>query len=123
MPIALYRPIMRQEDLVKDPQGMFGLPDLPVCNALAFSQVNQKGFDILAGPLVQRFSRKEIGEGFRPVDEKRRTVRRYSVFLRASLISFPKRVAPFGIGDIHDFHHRNPLNLNRLSRTEALHAR
>jgi len=42
---------------------------------------------------------------------------------RAAGISFPKRLASSGIGDIHDFHHRNPLNVKRLSETEALHTR
>jgi len=27
------------------------------------------------------------------------------------------------IADIHDFHHRNPLNVNRLSKTETLYNR
>ncbi len=86
-------------------------------------QVSQRNLYIPSGPILQRFSWKEIGEGFRPVDEKWRTVRRYPVFLRASLISFPKRVAPFIIGDIHDFQYGNSLNLKRLSETESLHAR
>lgn len=28
-----------------------------------------------------------------------------------------------GIADIQDFHHRSPLNLNRLSKTEAFYNR
>jgi hypothetical protein len=35
-----------------------------------FFQVSQKGLYMLSGPFPQRFSREEIGEGFRPVDIK-----------------------------------------------------
>ncbi len=39
------------------------------------------------------------------------------VFLLVRPVSFPKPVASFGIGDIHDFYHRNPLNVNGLVHT------
>jgi len=45
---------------------MFGLPDLPVCNALASSQVSQKGFNILAGPAFQRFVLQKTVKVLRP---------------------------------------------------------
>ena len=55
---------------------------------------------------------------------KWRTIRPYPVLLHARPVSFPKTIALFGgIVDIHDFHHRNPLNVKRLSDTEALHNR
>jgi hypothetical protein len=38
-------------------------------------------------------------------------------------VGFPKRAATSGIESIHDFHHRNPLNVKRLSKTEALYNR
>jgi hypothetical protein len=41
----------------------------------------------------------------------------------AAGIGFPKRAAPSGIGDIHDFHHRNPLNVNKLVQNKALYNR
>jgi hypothetical protein len=46
---AFFRRIMRQEVLVEYRQRMFGLPDLPVCNAPAFFQVSQKGFNVVKG--------------------------------------------------------------------------
>ena len=42
-----------------------------------------------------------------------------SVFFRR----FPKTVALFGFWNIHDCYHRNPLNVKRLSKTEALYNR
>jgi hypothetical protein len=128
----------------------------------AVPQVSQKGFNILSGPISQRFFRQKIGKVFRPVHIKWRTIRPYPVFLHArpveprgqargtsdtvllwgdipakswcihrrlrpwssaAGISFPKNIAPSGSGDIHDCHHRNPLNVKRLSETEALHTR
>ena len=41
----------------------------------------------------------------------------------AAGVSFPKTVAPFGFWNIHDCYHRNPLNVKRLSKTEALYNR
>jgi len=37
--------------------------------------------------------------------------------------SFPKRFAPPGIGDIHDSHHENYLNIKMLPDAEALYTR
>jgi hypothetical protein len=148
------RRITGKEDFIQYPQRMFGLPDLPFCNAPAFPEVSQKGFNILSGPVSQRFFGQKISKVFRPVHInpapssgpagrfsltihprsraagysgrcwiKWRTIGPYPVLLRARPIGFPKRAAPSGIGDIHDFHHRNPLNINRLVRNKALYNR
>ncbi len=61
-----------------------------------------------------------MGEVSRPVDIELGTIRSNPILLRASPISFPKGVAPFRIGDIDDFHHRNPLYVKRLSETKTL---
>jgi len=78
---------------------------------------------ILSGPFFQRFFRQKIGKVFCPIHVELGTIGANPVFLRARPVGFPKRVAPSGIGNIHDFHHRNPLNVKRLSETEALHNR
>ena len=62
----------------------------------------------------ERFFRQEIGKVFCPVHIKCGTIRPYPVLLRARTVGFPKRAAPSGIGDIHDFHHRNPINVSIL---------
>ena len=51
------------------------------------------------------------------------TIRPYPVLLHARPVGFPKRAASSGIGDIHDFHHRNPLNVNKLVQNKALYNR
>ena len=117
------RGIMRQEDLVQDPQGMFGLPDLPVCNALAFSQVSKEAFNILSGSVFQGFFRQKIGKVFRPFHIKWRTIRLYPVLLRAPPVSFPKNIALFGIAAVHDFHPGIHFYFNGLSKDHVLHAR
>jgi len=71
----------------------------------------------------ERFFRQEIGKVFRPVHVEWGTIGSNPVFLRAPPVSFPKTVAPSGIGDIHDFHHRNPLNVNKLVQNKALNNR
>ena len=114
---------MRQEDLVQYLQRMLGLADLPVCNAPAFPQVSQKGLNILSESVFQRFFRQEIGKVFCPVHVEWGTIGSNPVFLRAPPVSFPKTVAPFGFWNIHDCYHRNPLNVKRLSKTEALYNR
>jgi len=50
------RGITRQEDLVQYLQRMFSLPDLPVCNAAAFPQVSQEGFNILFWTCLSKVS-------------------------------------------------------------------
>ena len=39
------------------------------------------------------------------------------VFFYGRPVSFPKPVASFGFGDIHDYCQRNPLNVNKLVHT------
>ena len=41
----------------------------------------------------------------------------------AAGVGFPKRAAPSGIGDIHDFYHRNPLNVKKLVQNKPLYNR
>jgi len=67
----------------------------------------------------ERFFRQEIGKVFCPVHVEWGTIGSNPVFLRAPPVSFPKTVAPSGIGDIHDFHHRKPFYFNRLDKTHA----
>jgi hypothetical protein len=86
-------------------------------------QIRQKGFNILSGPVSQRFFRQKIGKVFRPVHVELGTIGPNPVFLRARPVGFPKNIAPSGIGDIHDFHHRNPLNVKRLAQNKALYNR
>jgi hypothetical protein len=77
--------------------------------------------------LCSHFARHCVPGKPRPVGGelhiKRRTIGRDPVFLRARPVSVPKSIASFRIGGSHDSNHRNPLNLNRLSEIEALHAR
>jgi hypothetical protein len=54
---------------------------------------------------------------------KWRTIRPYPVLLRARPVGFPKNATLFGIAGTHDFHPEIPLNVKRLSETEALHNR
>ena len=71
----------------------------------------------------QRFFGQKIGEVSRPVHIKWRTIWPYPVLFRARPVCFPKRAAPSGIGDIHHFHHRNPLNVNKLVQNKILYNR
>jgi hypothetical protein len=68
---VFFRRIPGQEDLVQYLQRMLGLADLPVCNAPAFPQVSQKGFNILSGSVFQRFFSQEIGTVFYPVHHEK----------------------------------------------------
>jgi len=129
-------------------------------NAPAFPQVSQKGFNILSGPIFQRFFRQEIGKIFCPIHVELGTIGSNPVLLHSPLveprgqvrgtsdnaplwgdipakswcihrwsrpsssaagIGFPKRVAPSGIEDIHDFHPKNPINVNKLVQNKALY--
>ena len=49
--------------------------------------------------------------------------RRLRPYSSAGGIGFPKRLTPSGIGDIHDFHHRNLLTFNRLAQNKILYNR
>jgi hypothetical protein len=101
----------------------------------------------------ERFFRQEIGKVSGPVHVEWGTIGSNPIFLRAlpvepralspwflinalvgrhpgqrsrrstAGVGFPKTVAPSGIGDIHDFHHRNPLNVNKLVQNKALYNR
>jgi hypothetical protein len=74
---------MRQEYFIQYPQRMFGLPDLPVRDARPFPQVSQKGFNILSGPIFQRFVLKKTIEILGPPHIEGRTVRSHPILLRA----------------------------------------
>lgn len=56
----------------------------------------------------------EIGEVSCPVHGEWGTVGSNPVFVGAGAVRFPQRAGFFGIGDMHDFHHRNPLDVNKL---------
>ncbi len=71
----------------------------------------------------ERFFRQEIRKISRPAHIKWGTIRPYPVLLRARPVGFPKGAAPSGIGDIHDLHNRNPLNVNKLVQNKALYNR
>jgi len=49
--------------------------------------------------------------------------RRLRPWSSAAGIGFPKRLTSSGIGDIHDFHHRNPLTFSRLAQNKTLYSR
>jgi hypothetical protein len=102
---------------------MFGLPDLPVCDAPAFPQVSQKGLNILFGPIFQRFFRQEIGEVSCPVHIEWGTIRPNPVLLRARPVGFPKNIAIFGIARIHVFHHGNLFYFKGLNKNQVFHDR
>ena len=55
-----------------------------------------------------------IGKVFCPVYEECGTVGSNPVFVRAGAVHFPQKAGFFGIGDMYDFHHRNPLDVNKL---------
>ena len=99
---------------------MFRLPDLPVRDALAFSQVGQKGFNIFSGPVFQRFFRQKMGKVFRPFHIKGRTIRSYPILLRAPPVSFPKKIALFGIVEIHGFHPQKPFNFKWVRQESSM---
>ena len=113
------RDIARQKHLVQDPQRMFRLPDLSVCDAPAFSQVSQKGFNILPRPVFEGIALEETVKLPRPSDVEGRTLRPRPVFLRARPVSFPKTLALFGIVGILDFPPKNPFNFRGLCRNES----
>jgi len=113
----------RQENLNGYPERMLGLADLPVCDSLAFSQVRQERFDIIPGPLLQRFPRQEIGKIPRPVNIERRTVGANPVFLGTGTVGFPKTITSLGFSDIHAHYPRKPLDVKRLPEAEALYNR
>jgi hypothetical protein len=91
--------------------------------APAFFQVSQKGFNILSGSLFQRFFWQKIGEVSRPVHIEWRTIRPNPVFLRACPISFPKRTALSGIGDIHHLNRGTLFDFKRLGKGQAFNTR
>ena len=138
-------------------------PNSSRTNAPAFPQVSQKGFNILFGPIFQRFVLEKTIEILGPPHIEGRTVRSHPILLRSPLveprgqvrgtsdnaplwgdipakswcihrwsrpsssaagIGFPKKIALFGgTADIHDFQHRNPLNVNKLVQNKALYNR
>jgi hypothetical protein len=98
---------------------MFSLPDLPICDALALPQVGQKGFNILSGPVYQRFTLEKTLEVLHPPDIEGRAVWAYPVLLRAPPVGLPKTISLFGIVDIHDVHLHNPFNVNRLGKNST----
>jgi len=72
----------------------------------------------------ERLFGQKIGKVFCPVHIKWRTVRSHPILLRAPPVGFPKKIALFGgIADIFGFHHRNPLNVNKLVQNKALYNR
>ncbi len=71
----------------------------------------------------ERFFWQKISKVFRPAHIEWGTIRPYHVLLYARPVGFPKRAAPSGIRDIHYFHHRNPLNVNKLVQNKALYNR
>lgn len=118
-----FRCISGQEDLIQYPQGMFGLPDLPVCNAAAFTKVGQKGFNIIAGSLFQRFFWQKIGELSRPVRIEWGTIRPNPVFLRARPVGLPKTIMAFGIVDIHGSDQGTLFDFKRLDNNRPFNNR
>jgi len=99
------------------------MPRRPRLDAPAFPHVSLEGFSILSGSVFQRFFRQEIGKIFCPIHVELGTIGSNPVFLHARPVGFPKRVAPSGIEDIHHFHHKNPLNVNKLVQNKALYNR
>jgi len=46
----------------------------------------------------------------------------HPVLLLAPPVSFPKKIALFGIVEIHDFHPGIPFSFKRLDNNQTLHA-
>ena len=91
--------------------------------SLAIPQVSQKGLYIPSSLFLRRFLWNEISEGFRPVDIKRRTIRRDPVFQRARPVSLPKAISPFRIGDIHNFNRETLFDFEKLDNSRSFNTR
>jgi len=98
-------------------------PNSSCTDALALPQVGQKGFNILSGPVSQRFTLKKTLEVLHPPDIEGRAVWAYPVLLRAPPVGLPKTISLFGIVDIHDVHPKNPFNVYRLGKNSTCNDR
>jgi hypothetical protein len=104
-------------DFIENFQRALGLPDLPVGDALSFSQGSQKRLNVLAGSVLEALLGQKIDEVFRPTHIESRTIRRYPVFLRARPEGFPKPELFFALTRLPVFNHKPPQILRGYRET------